>query len=1092
MRIRTNIIKIGFINLWSITACLFYSVVVSGLCPDGQILLSLSTHWISTPSLISTWNASDPYPCSWPGVLCDPNNNNFIVSLDLSGCQITGQLGPEISRLTHLKSINLSSNYISGPIPSQIANCSLLQHLDLSLNFFSGNIPESLGNLLNLKYLSLFNNSLNASIPESVFRIPNLEILLLSFNNLNGFIPSNLGNSTKLQQLCIDNNRFTQSLPDSLNNLANIVYLDAHDAGLEGKIPLGGSCKNLIYLDLSFNQFISLPPELGNCSKLQQFAVVGSGLTGPIPSSFGQLTNMILLYLSDNELSGSIPYELSNCTSLVDLQLDTNQLKGLIPSELGTLKLTKLYLMSNFLTGEVPTSIWKIETLEELLLYENHLFGELPIEVTWMKQLRKLTLYTNRFSGIIPQTLGINSSSLTILDFMNNSFTGPVPPNLCSGNKLLTLVLGLNPLEGSVPFDLSNCPSLKRLILKYNNLTGPLPDFVNTRNLLFLNLQNNGFEGEIPKTYGNLINITKINLSMNRLYGVVPKEVGNLLQLQGLNLSYNVFEGQLPSQLGNCSRMLNFDASHNSFNGSIPTALRTMSGLLTLDLSENHFSGSIPSFVADFKALIDLRLGGNSLSGTIPSGLVALDTLVTLNISINSLTGKLPSGFNKLVMLQDLDVSHNHLNGTLTSLAELHALTDLNISYNLFTGQIPAALVKFLKASAYSFLGNLGLCVDCSLMNDCDATRITLRRCSSHFERRKGLNKLQTAMVALGTSAFLFAAVIGLDSVFHCTRRDKHDIEEMVTDKESDSSLFRRVMEATMELDDTYLIGKGAHGSVYKATLDEGIVYAVKKLEFRGGEKEGSTSMIREIQTVGKVRHRNVVKLEQFWMKKDYGLILYRFMDNGSLHDILHEVYPPPLLDWSIRCNIALGTAHGLAYLHFDCDPAIVHRDIKPMNILLDAELEPHISDFGIAKLLDQSSSTLMSGTLRGTIGYIAPENAFTSTKSTESDVYSYGVVLLELMTRKQAVDPSFEEGLDIVRWMRSVWSETVELELVVDPGLYDDLYDSFVREQVTQVLQLALRCTQTEPSKRPSMRDVVKELEDVYARIGSKLKESK
>ncbi|KAJ0537265.1 putative protein kinase RLK-Pelle-LRR-XI-1 family [Helianthus annuus] len=208
-------------------------------------------------------------------------------------------------------------------------------------------------------------------------------------------------------------------------------------------------------------------------------------------------------------------------------------------------------------------------------------------------------------------------------------------------------------------------------------------------------------------------------------------------------------------------------------------------------------------------------------------------------------------------------------------------------------------------------------------------------------------------------------------------------------------------------------------------------------------------------------------------------------MQNGSLHDILHEVHPPPLLDWSIRCNVALGTAHGLAYLHFDCEPPIVHRDIKPMNILLDEELEPHISDFGIAKLLDQSSAALMSGTLRGTIGYIAPENAFTSTKSKESDVYSYGVVLLELITRKKAVDPSFADGVDIVKWVRSVWNEKRDIEEVVDAAAGD--YG--VREQVTQMLELALRCTHSEPSRRPSMRDVVKELEDVYAAIRSKLK---
>lgn len=1060
----------------------FYSV--SGLSSDGQTLLSLSRHWISIPPhLVSTWNASAANPCSWFGVACD--RNKLVISLDLSNSQISGELGPEISWLTQLKSLNLSSNYLSGPIPSQIGNCSLLQQLDLSLNVLNGEIPDSFGNL-RLKSLCLFNNSLNGSIPESIFHIPSLEVLRLSFNQLTGSIPSNLGNATLLQQLYLDNNQFTGSLPDSLNNLVNLVYLDANTNGLEGRIPLGSNgCKDLIYLDLSFSNFIRLPPELGNCTSLEQFSIVFSGLTGPIPSSFGQLTKMTLLYLTGNQLSGTIPPELANCTSLVDLQVEENRFEGSIPSELGILKFKKLYLSENLLTGEVPMSIWKIETLERLLLNGNRLFGELPIEVAQMKQIIEFTLYDNHFSGVIPQTLGMNSEDLFILDFYNNSFTGPIPPNLCFRKQLRRLALGFNKLEGGIPFELGNCPNLLRLRLENNNLTGVLPEFVNNPTLDYLNLENNGFTGEIPASIGKLTNITTISLAMNRFSGRLPHELGNLVQLQYLNISHNAFEGPLPSQLANCRLLLELDASNNQLNGSIPSALQSMSRLMRLYLSENQFSGNIPVFISEFQALIDLQLDGNSLNGTLPSSIVDLKSLNTLNISRNHLTGDLPAYFSKMVMLQNIDISHNNLTGSLSSLSELRVLTNLNISYNLFTGQIPSPLMTFLNSSSYSFMGNPGLCVDCGA--NCSPFK-NFKQCNKSSHKQKGLTKFHTAMIALGTSAFLFAVVILLGILLQSRQREKSDIEEMYIDKEDDDVLFQRVMTATEDLNDKYIIGRGAHGTVYKASLGQTGVYAVKKLMF-GASKEGSTSMVREIETVGKVRHRNLVRLEEFWMKRNYGLILYKYMHNGSLHDLLHEIHPPPLLDWSIRCNIALGTAHGLSYLHFDCEPPIVHRDIKPMNILLDDELEPHISDFGIAKLLDQSSPALMSGTLRGTVGYIAPENAFTTTKSMESDVYSYGVVLLELITRKKAVDDSFADGLDIVRWVRSVWSKKVELEVVVDSGLYDDLYDSFVREQVTEVLQLALRCTETEPSRRPSMREVVKELEDMYGALRSKLK---
>ncbi|KAI9070943.1 hypothetical protein K1719_047093 [Acacia pycnantha] len=291
-------------------------------------------------------------------------------------------------------------------------------------------------------------------------------------------------------------------------------------------------------------------------------------------------------------------------------------------------------------------------------------------------------------------------------------------------------------------------------------------------------------------------------------------------------------------------------------------------------------------------------------------------------------------------------------------------------------------------------------------------------------------------------------------------------------------------MEATANLSDRFIIGRGAHGVVYKASLDSGQVFAVKKLAFSGNKGK---SMDREIQTLGKIRHRNLVKLENFWMRKDFGLILYTYMPNGSLHEVLHEKHPPLSLEWNVRYKIAIGIAHGLAYLHYDCDPPIVHRDIKPKNILLDSDMKPHIADFGIAKLLDQSSASAPSIFVPGTVGYIAPENAYTTANNRESDVYSYGVVLLELITRKMAVDPSFMEGVDIVNWVRTLWEGTEDVHKIADSGLAVQFLDSNVLEQTTKVLSMALKCTKKDLRVRPTMRDVVKQLEDANPRTRSK-----
>jgi len=234
--------------------------------------------------------------------------------------------------------------------------------------------------------------------------------------------------------------------------------------------------------------------------------------------------------------------------------------------------------------------------------------------------------------------------------------------------------------------------------------------------------------------------------------------------------------------------------------------------------------------------------------------------------------------------------------------------------------------------------------------------------------------------------------------------------------------------------------------------------------------------MIREIQTVGKVRHRNLVKLLEFWVRKKCGFILYEYMPNGSLDDVLHEMKPPPLLGWDVRYRIAIGMAHGLSYLHHDCRPAIIHRDIKPRNILLDSDMEPRISDFGIARLLDMRS--LSSNTsVHGTFGYMAPERRLGGRASEKMDVYSYGVVVLELITRKKAsMDLSFAEGMDIVSWVKCHAAEDY-VNSVVDEGLQDELIESQAKSEIMGTIRIALQCTVAKAEERPSMRQVVQML---------------
>jgi serine/threonine protein kinase len=332
--------------------------------------------------------------------------------------------------------------------------------------------------------------------------------------------------------------------------------------------------------------------------------------------------------------------------------------------------------------------------------------------------------------------------------------------------------------------------------------------------------------------------------------------------------------------------------------------------------------------------------------------------------------------------------------------------------------------------------------------------------------------------------ALLFALFLVL---CRCKRGTKTEDANILAE-EGLSLLLNKVLAATDNLDDKYIIGRGAHGVVYRASLGSGEEYAVKKLIF-AEHIRANQNMKREIETIGLVRHRNLIRLERFWRRKEDGLMLYQYMPNGSLHDVLHRGNQgEAVLDWSARFNIALGISHGLAYLHHDCHPPIIHRDIKPENILMDSDMEPHIGDFGLARILDDS--TVSTATVTGTTGYIAPENAYKTVRSKESDVYSYGVVLLELVTGKRALDRSFPEDINIVSWVRSVLSSYEDEDdtagPIVDPKLVDELLDTKLREQAIQVTDLALRCTDKRPENRPSMRDVVKDLTDLESFVRS------
>ncbi|CAO2202037.1 unnamed protein product [Urochloa humidicola] len=1016
------------VAFWPCLFLFFTSATLSwSLSSDGHALLALSRNLTLPSSIRSNWSASDVTPCTWYGVGC--NGRSRVISLDLASSGVSGSLGPEICHLKYLQSLILTDNNISGSIPPELGNCSMLEQLDLSQNLLSGVLPAS------------------------------------------------IGNCTKLEDLYLNDNQLSGSLPATLSKIKGLRDFDATTNGFTGEITFSFENCKLEIFSLSFNNIEGeIPSWLGNCRSLTTLGFVNNSMSGKIPTFLGLFSNLTYLLLSQNSLSGPIPPELGNCQLLQWLELDANQLEGTVPKELANLRtLSKLFLFENHLVGEFPEDIWSIPTLESVLLYTNSFTGKLPAVLAELKFLQNITLFDNSFTGVIPPKLGINSR-LVQIDFTNNSFVGGIPPNICSGKALRILDLGSNHLNGSIPSSVVDCPSLERVILQNNNLDGIIPQFGNCANLSYIDLSNNSLSGSIPASFSRCINVTNINWSSNKLSGIIPPEIGELMKLGKLDLSHNILHGSLPMQISNCSKLNSLDLSFNSLNGSALSTISNLKYLLYLRLQENKLSGGLPDSLLQLGMLIELQLGGNILGGSIPSALGSLLKLGNLNLSGNGLVGDIPLQFGNLVELDSLDLSFNNLTGDLATLGSLHILHALNVSYNQFSGPVPDNLVVFLNSTPSSFNGNPGLCISCSTSNSyCKGTNV-LNPCGG-LKKRGVHGRVRIALIVLG-SLFVGALVVLVLACIHLKSRGRKNSEESVsTMLEGSSSKLNEVIEATENFDDKYIIGTGAHGTVYKATLRSGEVYAIKKLVITA-HKGSYKSMMRELKTIYKIKHRNLVKLKEFWMRSDNGFILYDYMDKGSLHDVLHVIQPAPVLDWCVRYEIALGTAHGLAYLHDDCRPAIIHRDIKPSNILLDKDMVPHISDFGIAKLMDQPSASQTTGIV-GTVGYMAPELAFSTKSSMESDVYSYGVVLLELLTRKLAVDPSFPDNTDIVGWVSTALNGTDKIEAVCDPDLMEEVYGTVEMEEVRKVLSLALRCTAREASHRPSMAAVVKELTD-------------
>ncbi|XP_068643819.1 LRR receptor kinase BAK1-like [Aristolochia californica] len=510
--------------------------------------------------------------------------------------------------------------------------------------------------------------------------------------------------------------------------------------------------------------------------------------------------------------------------------------------------------------------------------------------------------------------------------------------------------------------------------------------------------------------------------------------------------------------------------------------------VIRVDLGNADLSGQLVPQLGQLKNLQYLELYSNNISGTIPSDLGDLTSLVSLDLYLNNFTGLIPDTLGKLSMLRFLRLNNNSLTGNIPySLTNISALQVLDLSNNNLSGRVPSS-GSFSLFTPISFQNNKGLC----------GAVITGQPCPGDppisppppfippppAPNPGGSSVSSTGAIAGGVAAgaaLLFAApAIG----FAWWRRRKPQEHFFDVPAEEDPEVhlgqlkrfsLRELQVATDSFSNKNILGRGGFGKVYKGRLADGSLVAVKRLKEErtpGGELQFQT----EVEMISMAVHRNLLRLRGFCMTPTERLLVYPYMANGSVASCLRERPPNELpLDWPTRKRIALGSARGLSYLHDHCDPKIIHRDVKAANILLDEEFEAVVGDFGLAKLMDYKD-THVTTAVRGTIGHIAPEYLSTGKSSEKTDVFGYGIMLLELITGQRAFDLARlanDDDVMLLDWVKGLLKEK-KLDMLVDP----DLQNNYVEAEVEQLIQVALLCTQSSPMDRPKMSEVVRMLE--------------
>ncbi|XP_047094405.1 probable LRR receptor-like serine/threonine-protein kinase At1g06840 isoform X1 [Lolium rigidum] len=847
------------------------------------------------------------------------------------------------------------------------------------------------------------------------------------------------------------------SLLDPMNNLDNWNRGDPCTSNWTGVFCHKTNDAHLHVTELQlFKRNLSgtLAPEVSLLSQLKTLDFMWNNLTGSIPKEIGNITTLKLILLNGNQLSGSLPDEIGNLQNLNRLQVDQNQIVGPIPKSFANLRSVKhIHMNNNSLSGQIPSELSRLPVLLHLLVDNNNLSGSLPPEFAGAPALKILQVDNNNFSGssipntynnistllklslrncslqgTIPDMSGI--SQLVYLDLSWNKLTGSIPTNKLASN-ITTIDLSQNMLNGTVPFNFSGLPNLQILSVENNHLDGAVPstiwnDVILTGNRsLILDFQNNSLK-TIPAAFNPPQNVT-VMLSGNPVCGnSTGTPIDNLCQPRSANQQTSK---QIQGTSLNCSPCPTDKNYEYNPSSPIPCFCAVPLGV-GLRLKSPGITDFYPyegAFGVDVTSLLELFVYQLHIEHYI------WEVGPRLNMHLKLF----PSNTSLFNMSEVVRLRHVLAGWEITLLDLFGPYELLNFTLGSYADEYPNAASSGLSKAAMG--GILASTIAAAFALSTVATILIMRRRSRHRSRTVSRRSLSRFSVKIdGVRCFKF--------------------EEMAR--------------ATNNFDILAQVGQGGYGKVYRGALDDGETVAIKRAH--EDSLQGSKEFCTEIELLSRLHHRNLVSLVGYCDEEDEQMLVYEFMPNGTLRDHLSSKSKRSP-GFGLRLHIALGASKGILYLHTDANPPIFHRDVKASNILLDSKFVAKVADFGLSRLapvpdIEGALAGHVSTVVKGTPGYLDPEYFLTHKLTDKSDVYSLGVVFLELLTGMKPI----EHGKNIVREVNKAYQSGDISEIV------DSRMGLCPPDCISRFLLLATKCCQDETDDRPSMSEIVRELEAI------------